>query len=99
MRNRKMLLLFVWMLISVVFLWRGPSGESRGLKSQQAAPGSVATGVVISEDNNALILDTTPCEKAEDKKLLQFNKPYVKLDEGAKRCGDKIYNLVQVTKN
>lgn len=60
---------------------------------QYAKPGDVATGRIIREQNNELILDTSPCT---GDRLILFRMPYRKILIRKDKCGDKSYDRTQV---
>jgi hypothetical protein len=53
----------------------------------EAKPGYVATGAVVQQNAQTLVLDTTPCEHAE-KQIVIFHSPFGTKDAEPISCPD-----------
>ncbi len=60
---------------------------------EHAAPGDVATGRVIRDQNNVLDLDTSPCDGS---RIVRFHDHYDRTVVGQLRCGNTTFDRVQV---
>jgi hypothetical protein len=69
------------------------SGASTGSKATGSANTQVFTGVVLTESDNRLHLDTKPCEA---RRIVEFSSPYVKNTVGSVTCGSKTLTKVEV---
>jgi hypothetical protein len=72
-------------------------GEPLPLRTPYAAPGQGATGQVVSEANNELQLNTTPC--AATQSIITFRKPYTQEPAGSVSCNGSERTLVQAVQN
>lgn len=52
----------------------------------EARSGDIASGVVESEKDGKLYLNTTPCKAAQDADIVVFHKPYTKTAAGEIVC-------------
>ena len=62
----------------------------------EARPGDIASGVVESESNGKLYLNTTPCKAAQDADTVVFHKPYTKTAAGEIVCVGHHFDEVSV---
>ena len=61
-----------------------------------AQPGDIASGVVESEKEGKLYLNTTPCKAAQEAESVVFHKPYTKKDAGEIVCFGHHFDKVTV---
>jgi hypothetical protein len=61
-----------------------------------AQPGDIASGVVESEKEGKLYLNTTPCKPAQEASSVIFHKPYTKTAAGEIVCFGHHYDKVTV---
>jgi len=62
----------------------------------EARPGDIASGVVESEKEDKLYLNTTPCKPAQEADTVVFRKPYTKTAVGEIVCYGHHYDKVSV---
>jgi hypothetical protein len=62
----------------------------------EARPGDIASGVVESERDGKLYLNTTPCKSAQEADTVVFHKPYTKTAAGEIVCYGHHYDKVSV---
>jgi hypothetical protein len=62
----------------------------------EARPGDIASGVVESEKEDKLYLNTTPCKPAQEADTVVFRKPYTKTTAGEIVCYGHHYDKVSV---
>jgi hypothetical protein len=61
-----------------------------------AQPGDIASGVVESEKEGKLYLNTTPCKPAQEADSVIFHKPYTKTAAGEIVCFGHHFDKVTV---
>ena len=61
-----------------------------------AQPGDIASGVVESEKEGKLYLNTTPCKAAQEADTVVFHKPYTKTAAGEIVCNGHHFDKVSV---
>jgi len=61
-----------------------------------ARPGDIATGVVESEREDKLYLNTTPCKPAQEADIVIFHKPYTKSAAGEIVCNGHHFDKANV---
>ena len=61
-----------------------------------AQPGDIASGVVESEKEGKLYLNTTPCKPAQEAASVVFHKPYTKTAAGEIVCFGHHFDKVSV---
>jgi hypothetical protein len=61
-----------------------------------AQPGDIASGVVESEKEGKLYLNTTPCKPAQEANSVVFHKPYTKTAAGEIVCFGHHFDKVSV---
>jgi len=61
-----------------------------------AQPGDIASGVVESEKEGKLYLNTTPCKPAQEASSVVFHKPYTKTAAGEIVCYGHHFDKVSV---
>ena len=61
-----------------------------------ALPGDIASGVVESEKEGKLYLNTTPCKPAQEAASVVFHKPYTKTAAGEIVCFGHHFDKVSV---
>jgi hypothetical protein len=61
-----------------------------------AQAGDIASGVVESEKDGKLYLNTTPCKSAQEADSVIFHKPYTKKDAGEIVCFGHHFDKVTV---
>jgi len=61
-----------------------------------AQPGDIASGVVESEKEGKLYLNTTPCKPAQEANSVVFHKPYTKTAAGEIVCFGHHFDKVTV---
>jgi hypothetical protein len=61
-----------------------------------AQPGDIASGVVESEKEGKLYLNTTPCKPAQEAASVIFHKPYTKTAAGEIVCFGHHFDKVSV---
>ena len=66
---------FLFILVTVAFSQAPPTPV-------EAKPGDIASGVVESEKEGKLYLNTTPCKPAQEADSVIFHKPYTKTAAG-----------------
>ena len=62
----------------------------------EARPGDIASGVVESEKEGKLYLNTTPCKAAQEADTVVFHKPYTKTAAGEIVCNGHHFDKVSV---
>jgi hypothetical protein len=62
----------------------------------EARPGDIASGVVESEKEGKLYLNTTPCKPAQEADTVVFHKPYTKTAAGEIVCNGHHFDKVSV---
>ncbi len=62
----------------------------------EARPGDIASGVVESEKEDKLYLNTTPCKPAQEADTVVFRRPYTKTAAGEIVCYGHHYDKVSV---
>jgi hypothetical protein len=62
----------------------------------EARPGDIASGVVESEKEDKLYLNTTPCKPAQEADTVVFRRPYTKTAAGEIVCYGRHYDKVSV---
>jgi hypothetical protein len=62
----------------------------------EARPGDIASGVVESEKEGKLYLNTTPCKSAQEADTVVFHKPYTKTPAGEIVCFGHHFDKVSV---
>jgi len=62
----------------------------------EARPGDLASGVVESEKDGKLYLNTTPCKPAQEADSVVFHKPYAKTPAGEIVCYGHHFDKVSV---
>jgi hypothetical protein len=62
----------------------------------EARPGDIASGVVESEKEDKLYLNTTPCKPAQEADTVVFHKPYAKTAAGEIVCYGHHFDKVSV---
>lgn len=62
----------------------------------EARPGDIASGVVESEKEGKLYLNTTPCKPAQEADTVVFHKPYTKTAAGEIVCNGHHFDKASV---
>lgn len=62
----------------------------------EARSGDIASGVVESEKEGKLYLNTTPCKAAQEADTVVFHKPYTKTAAGETVCNGHHFDKVSV---
>lgn len=62
----------------------------------EARPGDIASGVVESEREGKLYLNTTPCKPAQEADTVVFHNPYTKTAAGEIVCNGHHFDKVSV---
>jgi hypothetical protein len=62
----------------------------------EARQGDIASGVVESEKDGKLYLNTTPCKPAQEADTVVFHKPYTKTAAGEIVCNGHHFDKVSV---
>jgi hypothetical protein len=80
---------FFFILVAVAFSQAPPTPVT-------AQSGDIASGVVESEKEGKLYLNTTPCKSAQEADSVIFHKPYTKKDSGEIVCFGHHFDKVTV---
>jgi hypothetical protein len=90
MKTRNTLLAtFLFILVTVAF-------SQMPRPPVEARPGDIASGVVESEKEGKLYLNTTPCKPAQEADTVVFHKPYTKTAAGEIVCYGHHFDKVSV---
>jgi hypothetical protein len=80
---------FVFILVTVAF-------SQAPRTPVEAKPGDIGSGVVESEKEGKLYLNTTPCKSAQEADTVVFHKPYTKTAAGEIVCYGHHFDKVSV---
>lgn len=90
MKTRTTLLVTFFLLLVTVGFSQAPRSPV------EATRGDIATGVVESEKEGRLYLNTTPCKSAQEAAIVVFHQPYTKTAAGEIVCYGHHFDKVSV---